>query len=63
MKQLVDIERHNPNLENFRKLDGFDFFYRGIRCFFVSVIYYSNKKYLETLSLIHEVEQYLEYSS
>lgn len=48
----MEIERHNPNLETFRKFDKLEIFYKGIRCFYVSTVYYANQKMKEALSLL-----------
>lgn len=62
MKQLLEIERHNPNLDRFRELDGKEIFYKGLRCFFVALMYYSNDKITETLNLLNQVDSYFEYA-
>lgn len=52
----MDIERLNPNLEKFRKMDILEMLYKGVRCFFVSCVYVSNDKYKEGISLIAQSE-------
>ncbi|KRX05044.1 hypothetical protein PPERSA_06678 [Pseudocohnilembus persalinus] len=61
IKQLMEIERNNPNLDIFRKLDGHEILIKGVRCYFVAVMYYSNQKIVETLNLLHKTESYIDY--
>lgn len=49
----MDIERLNPSLEKFRKMDGLELLYKAIRCFFVSCMYLANLKFKEGISLIY----------
>ena len=50
--QIMDVERMNPDLSLFKKLDVLEFFCKAIRCFFVGCLYFSNGKYKESVSLL-----------
>jgi signal recognition particle subunit SRP68 len=48
----MDVERMNPDLSLFKKLNFQETITRAIRCFFVACLYFSNYKYQETVSLL-----------
>ncbi|KAL4429755.1 hypothetical protein ABPG74_004392 [Tetrahymena malaccensis] len=62
-KQIIEVERQNTNLENYRKLDVLEFHFKAIRCYYVSCVYLANQKYIETLSLLKVAENIVSNSS
>lgn len=48
----MDVERMNPDLSLFKKLDVQEFFCKAVRCFFVGCLYFSNGKFKESVSLL-----------
>jgi signal recognition particle subunit SRP68 len=52
LKQLMDVERMNPDLTLFKRLDVLEYFGKATRCFFVAAMYFSNGKYKESVSLL-----------
>ncbi|EGR32941.1 signal recognition particle 68, putative [Ichthyophthirius multifiliis] len=57
-KQIMEIERQNPNLEHFRKLDVLEIYYKAVRCYYVACVYFANQKYIESLSLLKQCENF-----
>lgn len=56
LNQIMEIERLNTDLSMFKKLDVLDFNSKAIRCFFVGLLYYSNDKFQEAVSLLKYAE-------
>lgn len=55
----MDTERMNPNLENFRRLDALDIYFKAIRCYYICCMYFSVSKHKEVVSLLKFCEEML----
>lgn len=58
----MDVERMNPDLTLFKRLDVLEYFAKATRCFFVATMYFSNGKYRECVSLLQYCEGLLQTS-
>lgn len=55
----MELEKLNPDLSRYKKYDLLEGFYQSMRCFYVSCIYFSQRKFTESLSLLIYCEKNL----
>lgn len=56
----MEIEKGYCDAKKFRKYEVLESFYQNMRCFYVSCIYFSQKKFIESLSLLAYCEKNLD---
>lgn len=56
----MEIEKGNCDAKKFKQYEVLEGFYQNMRCFYVSCIYFSQKKFIESLSLLAYCEKNLE---
>lgn len=53
----MELEKGNVDLGKYKKYEVLESYYQSLRCFYVSCIYFSQKKFIESLSLLNFCEK------